>query len=450
MMKETLPADGDTAGQLEELEEWRIGGGFVSFGGVDDVHGVVNLDQNTNNRVNPRPLNLGHAEEFLEIFLTRDGKQDHRSPIYLVVDPKQVDDDLKARMKAVDIRNPAIPIPRFDVLRPHGARERLLEHNVTWKFDQATGRSFSQDEINEFMNELLRLRAERALAQLLNGNHRMMAMVLLAARATPARDSIIGAVIQRRELDKDEVRYQMEEMKKIVSKLTYRVEVYSSEPLVLRRVRCAWSSLTLSSTVHTPCHLLTRLSENTVRQISLAPGRGERLWTEASRLNAIINVAVAKGSQGGLLREDVVTAAAKQWLIEQSGGSSLGQLSEGSEINGQDKSASKGKARKSMAKEPPQSTSGVSRPKRRVDFMYSFIRHGSTIEMALSCRWALFVFDKILNSSHVKSMITERGASLTAHVWLSIRTLLKVSRFPSLRRPMLFFNAPPLLQRSPT
>lgn len=46
--------------------------------------------------------------------------------------------------------------------------------------------------------------------------------------------------------------------------------------------------------------------------------------------------------------------------------------------------------------------------------------------MLMETRWALLVYDKILQLAQVKIMATETGASLAAHTWLSIITLLQV------------------------
>jgi hypothetical protein len=175
-----------------------------------------------------------------------------------------------------------------------------------------------------------------------------------------------------------------------------------------------------------------------VQRINLVAGPGERVWTEADRLATTINVALAKGAEKGLTRAIAATEAVRQWL-ESNGtivrgslvesGTALGIKKEGGRSksgNGQG-ATTDGDIEMEVDLDATAGGKGKGKEKEKDDHMMHLVKHGSTLEMVLDCRLALFVFDKILKPKHAKAMATERGASFTAHVWLSIRTLFKVS-----------------------
>jgi hypothetical protein len=193
---------------------------------------------------------------------------------------------------------------------------------------------------------------------------------------------------------------------------------------------------------HTPTHLLSQLGENMVQRINLVAGPGERVWTEANRLATTINVALAKGAERGLTRAMAATEAVRQWLeahgtvvrgsLAQSGTplAVKKELSRSKGGNGQTAVDAGEDVEMEVDVEGTIASKGKGN-KEKDDHMVHLVKHGSTLEMVLDCRLALFVFDKILKPKHAKAMATERGASFTAHIWLSIRTLFKVSLGPA-------------------
>jgi hypothetical protein len=203
-LRQAISVDEKTKERHLALSQYRIGGAYVSFIGVESIHGLIDLTPDPNKRHNPRPLDPNHAKELANIFLQQGGKQDQESPIYLVVDPDLVDPNLKDAMKHVDPHDINCKTPRFDIRRPHAQEERDLEFNIMWRFDRHTSEPLSAERLNSDRMRLRSLRSDRTMARLVNGNHRIHAMIYLAQRATPTVDAVIEGM-RRGDYDQEEV-----------------------------------------------------------------------------------------------------------------------------------------------------------------------------------------------------------------------------------------------------
>ncbi|KAF8600806.1 hypothetical protein BDV93DRAFT_546238 [Ceratobasidium sp. AG-I] len=399
--RNTIAIDPEEMKEHQELEEHRLGHGFISFGGVDDVASVVNIENDPNYRTNPRPLKIEHAYELADIFVIKGGKQDAESPVNLIVNRKFVSKELLAKMKAFDPNNTTDSPPRFELLREHAKREAELELRLTWRMDWDSLTPLTREQLAADSLALLDLRKNRPLAQIVNGSHRIQAMIILSNRLAPLRESIIEG-LHDDSMEAEDCAEKMKDFMQATRFLTYRVEVFADD---------------------TPPHLLSRLGENKVKRINLVAGAGEHIWNESERLKNIIDVEMATGRS----LEDAATDAVRSWLelqgkwvkgpMEGTGGKPKGKKA----VKKEDNDEGGGTTAQATAK----TTS--TKKKKDEDHMMEFIKHPSTFTLAQDCRLALATFDKIVTASHAKAMATERGASFAAHVWIAIRLLFKIA-----------------------
>jgi hypothetical protein len=61
------------------------------------------------------------------------------------------------------------------------------------------------------------------------------------------------------------------------------------------------------------------------------------------------------------------------------------------------------------------------------------LQNPDTTELMMDCCWAPVAFASLLGKGHVQTMANEAGASMAAHFWISVRTLLSVSRHSQAR-----------------
>ena len=226
--RNTIAIDPEEAKEQEELEEYRLGLGFVSFGGVDDVAGVVNIENDPNYKTNPRPLKLEHAHELADIFVIKGGKQDAESPVNLIVKRSSVSEELLAKMKAFNPSKPGDSPPRFELIRENPEREAELELRLTWRMDWDSATPLTQEQLAKDANEQAQLRKGRTLAQIVNGSHRIKAMVILSDRLAPLRESIIAG-LHDNSMDNEECADKMNDFMQATRFLTYRVEVFAGK-----------------------------------------------------------------------------------------------------------------------------------------------------------------------------------------------------------------------------
>lgn len=227
-VRDTLMEDPDVIEEHNELSKYRLGYAFVSFGGTDDVAGVVNRTEGPNHKTNPRPLRPEHASELADLFWVRGGKQDSKSPISLIAPVERIDPELLSKMAAVDLNNPESLVPRFAMMREHALKEYELEFRLTWRYDRETMEPLTKEQLAKDSLTLLELRNSRPVAQIVNGSHRLEAMAILAERVTPSREYIIEG-LQKGTMGPEELEVRMKEVLNVTQYLTYRVEVFSGK-----------------------------------------------------------------------------------------------------------------------------------------------------------------------------------------------------------------------------
>lgn len=213
---------------LQEIEAARIGSGAITACGIGNLYGVVRIGTDPNGRMNPRPLNEGHVKALYDILKLVGGKRDSESPIFIVVSRKLITDECAALMATADARNPSHTMPRVKLVRPKSDREDEIENRLYTQWDTATKSWIPTAVLNKESAELDLLRNSRELARLLNGNHRVAALIKLASDITSERDRVMAGM-KAGKVDTVEGRELLNELTELASKLTWRVIVYDGE-----------------------------------------------------------------------------------------------------------------------------------------------------------------------------------------------------------------------------
>lgn len=154
-----------------------------------------------------------------------------------------------------------------------------------------------------------------------------------------------------------------------------------------------------TSLADTPMHLLADLSANTEERPMKMAGDAEKMWTAGARIEGLVRAQQAAhpdATRGDCINRAVANIRLSAGPITDPTGGGVAPRTGGEVKGGEDSTT-------------------------------SLLKNADTIEMMIECRWALDVFSEMLGASHCKAMSQDTGASFTAHSWLSIRTLLKVS-----------------------
>lgn len=225
-MEDPLEAPPD-AQRIAELSKcYRLGGAYIQAYGVGHVHGVVRVGDDPNLRGNPRELNMSHVDDLYAVFSAPGALRDYETPIYLMLSRELLDHTLLDAMSNADPRDPAANMPRLALSHNHAAEMIALEGEL---FSQIKGKSWmSQEELKAAAERLEVLWAESPLATLLNGHHRIRAVVRLGETIQEDHNRLLSQVRQRT-ISHEDMRAEMKEMALRAKNAVYRVEVFDSE-----------------------------------------------------------------------------------------------------------------------------------------------------------------------------------------------------------------------------
>ncbi|CCO33820.1 hypothetical protein BN14_07906 [Rhizoctonia solani AG-1 IB] len=295
--------------------------------------------------------------------------------------PEGLPSDLQVAMKAVNINDPSSPIPSLELIRKDPVTEARLEREI---FALSDGRRLLSDkEVAERRDELDHLRRGRRLATLINGNHRMNAMI---AASKPLADAALHiATCERQKVDGFDAKAEWQRLKESLKAATYVVQVFD---------------------YNTPPHVLLWLSENERTRPQYAPLAGEAMWSLVESQETLAGVMISKGQ-----------ATDRMHAIAQ--------------INGlrdrEKKSKGLSPAETELLKRLanlPMNRRGTSLGDKECIALMSY---PTTMEMVCDTRMGLCVYSDRINNTHAKAMLSERGAGLTAFTWLGTRLLLKLT-----------------------
>ncbi|KAF8602555.1 hypothetical protein BDV93DRAFT_523933 [Ceratobasidium sp. AG-I] len=369
----------ENAAVLAEVEAARIGGGFISACGIGSLHGVAGVGPNPNGRANPRPLEESHVKALYDILKVLGGKRDSESPIYIVISRKLLTDECLALMPGADARNAAHVMPRVELKRPHGVREDILENRLWLRWDNNGW--IPLEELARDATELAELRNNRPLALLLNGNHRIAALLLLAADICSERDRLLDA-LRSGVLEHEDCQESLKKLTDAALGLTWRVIVYDADKL--------------SSAGR------NYLVQNEQQLPAMDAGAGEKGWWLSEHLSIMMQAAMDSGRAKN--REEAINIAQRSWREE---------LGKNMTVGEDEDDVTKGRGRQ---KGEMVGQDGVSR----------LFTEPTTMEMVFDCRAALWAFGNTLSKVNASKMLRPSGAPLASHFWLALRTLIKL------------------------
>lgn len=203
-----------------------MGSACITAAPIDNVKGVIEIGFNPNRRGNPRGVNHDHVDALYEIIKRPGGKRDSESPICIAVSSRLIKPSCRELMAKVDARNAAHVMPMLEFIRPHLEVETALEDRI-W-LQCADKKWLSDADVLSDISKLDELRAKREKALLLNGNHRLRALLKLADDINRQRDAIVRVA---REGGKKRVQ-AMTELSELTEKardLTWRVIVFDGK-----------------------------------------------------------------------------------------------------------------------------------------------------------------------------------------------------------------------------
>lgn len=212
--------------RLAELsKQYRLGGAYIHTFGPGHLHSVVNMCEDPDLRGNPRGINSAHVDNLFSVFATPGSKHDHESPIYLMVRRDCLSPELLSAMSNADPRDPAAKMPMLAIHHEHSDLVLQLEEQLLSNIKD--GRWMSTDELAAAAALLADLRRKISLATLLNGNHRIQAILRHGNHLLEDQIRLVSQVRQQT-IGLDEMRAAMQEIQSRVQTASYRVEVFDS------------------------------------------------------------------------------------------------------------------------------------------------------------------------------------------------------------------------------
>ncbi|KAG8721877.1 hypothetical protein FRC08_009400 [Ceratobasidium sp. 394] len=372
----------------KELEVACIGSAYIRFIGPGDVFGVVDLEHNPNKRGNPRGLNSGHVELLHDIFRRPLAKKDHESPLYLAVDGRYISDEDKATMASADARNILSRLPPLVLKRDTSDEEAQLEEEL-W-VQRVAGRWLSTPELNDRQSRLDSLRSDptRGMSHILNGNHRIRAMLAQNPLIFSQRDAI-RAKLEMTPGNRSDLEQEMQALQARVQGHTWRCLVYDST-LLTKSAR--------NSLVH-----------NEHERPAMGMGPGEKAWWLAQKFEAEMEEFMNTGGTQRCSRAHAANKVQSRWRREIGSAMTMtGCDTESSEPKRVDKFKQLG------------DLAGA-------DAASRLFFNPLGMEMVLDCRPALWAFGELIDKPLAIEMLRPTGGPLIAHVWLSLKTLITLT-----------------------
>ncbi|KAG8724963.1 hypothetical protein FRC09_011288 [Ceratobasidium sp. 395] len=366
----------EKAERLAELVlKHRIGGAYVQAFGPHHVGGIVDLK----NRANPRQLIQAHVDRLVKAFRAPEGKSDHQSPILLMVSRQRIDHVCLANMEECDARDPTSRPPRLELTDECSDEIRRLEQEIFTH--QQAKRWLTANELNDKKNRLNELYQQRPRAVLLNGNHRIEAVIKLGAQFYSEFEKLRNKV-KKGKISPSEVQLEAQSPEMIYKAMlaSYRVEVYDSD--------------SMSEELK---HWLVR---NEAVRPTEGMGPGEKAWWMAGRFDQLLRKAASEGKG---TRSEQANAAHAEWIR---GLTMAATVEDG------------GQTVKSSARRKGDWAGGDSISRLFVEPL--------TTEMVLDIRNAHVAFERFMKHALSVAMIRPNGATLVCHFWLSARILSQI------------------------
>ncbi|CAE6499305.1 unnamed protein product [Rhizoctonia solani] len=379
LTNEGRTADAEDIERAAETSGYLVGHAVVRFIGPGEINGVLNTDQEPDERHNPRGLNPEHVQNLSEIF-SRGHIKDRVSPIRIKVPPDSIDESLLKKMREANPSDPKSSIPTLELKRSTAVRERQLEKEILYHSDGE--RLLSDSEVQQRRDELRELRAARPLARLLNGNHRINAMI----RATKLLRQRASEIINAERNKEENILEQWLELNERIKKATYTVEVYKHD---------------------TPDYILAWLAENEEQRPNYAPRAGEKLWSIIDSQEAMVRYLQRAGiPERTAALNKIMEVIQRRTPTKDIGDATILAAMQGLRTSSQKKGNTNEISDESIAQ---------------------LILHPAMNAMVVDTSRALWVYNERIMDSHIHIMRKDLGAPLIGHYWMSIRLLLKIS-----------------------
>jgi hypothetical protein len=227
--RQTLRISESDERTARELARALIGAAYVRFSGVGEIFGVVNLEHDPNARGNPRGLTDSHIEMLYNILKRAGAKKDEESPIFIATKRGLIVPECLDMMANATATSLLSDIPLLRLVRESGDREDMLEHEIFTQRDRHRKCWLTLEELNERRIELNKLRSMRTLCMLLNGNHRIRAMLRIGVDIAAERDRL-RAMAEDMKVGSDVLATLLGDLSKRMEAHTWRVVVYDGEP----------------------------------------------------------------------------------------------------------------------------------------------------------------------------------------------------------------------------
>ncbi|KAB5588480.1 Kinase D-interacting substrate protein [Ceratobasidium theobromae] len=404
MASESRQGDQEDIERAAEISNWLIGYAALRFAGPGEITGIVALEDDPNEHYNPRPLNEDHVHALTEVF-SSGGKKDRVSPIRIALPLASLDSALIEEMRKADPRNPESPIPPLALKSPTAERKRELEAQLF--FLSSHDILLSDNDLVARHVELNSYRRNRKLARLINGHHRIRAMINMSLQLYREASNITQMVRREEEADFPAL---WNKVNKQVAKATYVVEVYKGNQFIGHSISIV---LKLNIPDTTPPHVLAWLGENEADRPNQAPQGGEKLWTLAETQETTIADWIAK---------DIVldrTSGLNRWHRQR-------------EIASSEKTVSRADT---TGAGPSEGRLGTRQKAQKVKIVgqlseeacIELMAHPVTNQMVVDTRSMLWILNHCLKDTYVDKMRRDFGCPLILHFWAGSVLLFRLA-----------------------
>ncbi|KAB5587964.1 hypothetical protein CTheo_8592 [Ceratobasidium theobromae] len=390
--------------RMELYERHLIGCGFLRFAGLESIRGFVLVSNDPNRRVNPRPKQISHIEKLKMSIM--ESKNDWRYPIIISVSESLLDDkvmkELHAHPPFQQFSNP----PLF-TLNNIGPEEQQLRREIFWEHELSAPdeRFLTREEMDHKKLRMIELMEKRPRATLVNGNHRIHAMLDLAQSFEPIREQVIqlqkdlaqNKIAERREEIQEELNEKLAEMQAEMNRHTWQVIVFKDT---------------------TPDELLNELARNHESAPQLAPGPKERAWMHACEIEAIYH------RIRSMHPNETHAESMDRCHFELQRRSKNPGVSEESEQPTGELSTAKGKGKAKAAGTKIKGSSEGSEMYQRIT------TEPVLLEMLLHTKACMWAYTMLLNRSQVSVMLQPTGGAFAARFWMALDLLQKLANTP--------------------
>ncbi|KAG9093563.1 hypothetical protein FRC06_011463 [Ceratobasidium sp. 370] len=373
---------------IEEIRTALISGAALRFAGVGDVFSVLNLAHDPNMRGNLRGITDSHVDVLYNIIKRVGMKKDHESPLVIAVSRSAIDRACLAKMIRRDAHDILQRVPVLQLIRKN-PRELELEQQIA--LCRANNKLLEPVDVQVLRKTLDDLYHERTLCMLLNGNHRIRAMLRVTVDLEKRLDELHEKMrLPSSSRDNADIQAAIKQLGAEMERHTWRCEVYDLDKL-------------------TPV-AMNALVRNVKEKPAMGMGLGETAWWMAEQFT----LAIAKETKDhpSKTRAEVVNVVQSNWL--RANGLNMSMTAQ--EADEQEKNeVKKGRARAWKGGDAGE------------DAASRLFLNPLCMEMILDCRAALWLFSGVLEKKTASEMLRPSGAALVAHFWLDLRTLINVS-----------------------